>query len=188
MVLAAFATACQQPPSGPSDPGAGASGNGAPSPPVQVPQVAGDYTLTIGGGICRWAPLPPDLTLRTYRAVLQQQGGFLALSFSGVTFEGHPSGTSPTLTGQLHVPTGVATFELPKPDLGWWNEWETVWAPVTEVLSDGSRIQVYGAVRATVEPSGLSGTFQGTFVYSPSSPQVRSGSCESDQHRFTLAR
>lgn len=38
----------------------------------------------IGGGVCKWSPLPWDLMNRTYRASLAQQGPFLQLSFSGV--------------------------------------------------------------------------------------------------------
>ena len=189
MVVAALVSACQPPPSAPSDIGPGATDNNGTPPTVQIPQVAGEYTLTMGGGICKWSPLPWDLMNRTYRASLAQQGSFLQLSFSGHNFEGLRPGTSPVVTGQLYPSTGVATFDLPKPHNGWWNEGEYEWAPVTELLSDGSRLEIEGTVQATLDPSGLSGTFTGIFRYSPASPGALSGrSCESDHHRFTLTR
>jgi hypothetical protein len=129
------------------------------------------------------------LTLRTYRASLSQHGRGLSLSLTGATFKGHPSGTSPALIGHFDASTDVATFDLPKPQLGWWNEGEDVSALLTEVLPDGSRIEIDGTVLATSGPSGLSGTFNGTFSYWPSSPLGGlGGDCESDRHQFTLAR
>ena len=183
MVLAALVAACQQPPSAPSEVGAGSPANGGTPPTVQVPQVAGEYTLTLGGGVCKWSPLPWDLMNRTYRVSLAQQGSFLQLSFSGTNFHGHVPGTSPAVIGQLHPLEGVAAFDLPKPNNGWWNEYEYEWAPVTELLADGTRLEIEGSVRATLEPSGMSGTFTGTFRYS-----TIGRSCESDHHRFVLTR
>ena len=190
MVVAALVSACQQPPSAPSDIGPGATDSGGTPSNVQVPQVAGEYTLAIGGGVCKWSPLPWDLMNRTYRASLAQQGSSLQLSFSGANFEGHRSGSSPVVTGQLYPSTGVATFDLPKPHNGWWNEFGPYeWAPVTELLPDGSRLEIVGSVQATLDPSGLSGTFTGIFDYTAASPGGLSGrSCESDHHRFVLTR
>lgn len=195
-LLAAFAffsVACHRAPSAPSDVGTGpggTAGTSGTSSSVPVPQVAGEYTLTLGGGVCKWSPLPWDLMNRTYRVSLAQQHSGLHLTFSDARFEGHQPGSSPAISGRLEPLTGTATFDLPKPLNGWWNEWAPDWAPVTEVLADGSRLEIEGAVQATIDPSGLSGTFKGMFRYTASGlgPHIRSGSCESDHHRFALTR
>jgi hypothetical protein len=166
--------------------------DGVGSPPLQV-QVAsridGTYTMTIGGGICKWSPLPRDITLRTYRAQLVQRGTGLDLQLSDATFEGHAPGTALAIAGRYDAGTDPVTFDLPKPVYGW-DDYEPVWAPITEVLPDGSRIQIVGTIRATPGPAGLSGTFKGFFAYSPGERAAyqRSGDCESDTHQFTLTR
>ena len=74
----------------------------------------------------------------------------------------------------------------------WWDDYTKVWAPFTEVLLDGSRLEIIGTVRATAVPSGLSGTLKGSFHFSPATlndgPFGWASSCESDTHRFALTR
>jgi hypothetical protein len=171
-------------------------GNGRPplgSPPLGVQiasRIDGTYTLTIGGGVCRWSPLPREFTLRSYRVSLVQRGTGLELKLLDGTFEGHAPGSSPVIAGQYAAGTDPVSFHLPAADRGWWNEYETVWAPITEVLPDGSRIEIYGTVRAALVASGLSGTFKGTFMYSASERATYrlSHGCESDTNEFTLTR
>ncbi len=166
-------------------------GMGSPSLNVQiVGRIDGAYTMTIGGGVCKWGNLPREFALRTFRTTLVQRGTGLDLQLEDATFEGHAPGTAPIVRGQYEGGTEPVVFALSPASRGWWNEGETVWAPVTEVLPDGSRIEIYGTVRVAPVASGLSGTFKGFFYYtaSPTALFRASQDCESDTHQFTLTR
>ena len=166
-------------------------GMGSASLHVQITgRIDGTYTMTIGGGVCKWGNLPREFANRTFRTTLVQRGTGLDLQLADATFEGHAPGTAPVIRGWYEGGSDPVLFDLPPAARGWWNEYEIVWAPVTEVLPDGSRIEIYGTVRATPVASGLSGTFKGTFGYWPSTTAVfqRAFDCESDTHQLTLTR
>ncbi len=150
----------------------------------------GAYTMTIGSGVCKWGNLPLEFRNRTFRATITQQGTGLALQLGGAAFQDHLSGTGPVVSGQYVGGADPVVFELPPAARGWWNEYEAVWSPVTEVLPDGSRIEIFGTVRATVTPDGLSGTFKGFFDYSPSPSALYklNQDCESEHHQFRMVK
>lgn len=166
-------------------------GMGSASLNVQiVGRIDGTYTMFIGGGVCKWGNLPPQFRNRTFQTTLVQRGTGLDLQLADAAFEGHAPGTAPVIRGRYEGGTDPVVFDLPPAARGWWNENEIVWSPVTEVLPDGSRIEIYGTVRATPVASGLSGTFKGFFYYSASATALfrASQDCESDTHQFTLTR
>jgi hypothetical protein len=149
----------------------------APVPVLVWVDYSGTYTLTLGGGVCTNAGSRPTAsTLRTYTALVVHNASTLDVRLSGASFE-----TGDSFPGQVRA-AGV-TFTLIPGSIDW--------AQVTERLPDGTWLEIGGAAVTTPSPSGLSGTFEGTFTqwtYDASAGYQIVGTCQSDAHQFTLAR
>jgi hypothetical protein len=178
-----------------------------------IPEWTGTYTLTMGGGPCAdtSAPLPPELTRRSYRATLTQNG----LTLTGLVFN------VGVFAGQIVNP--AVRFALPNFEF----LRRAKMAPVTHtvplsrlpatvslVATDEPRVRLAGSRRVsypggprgfyetipagrlvftgeavtTMTPSGFTGTLDGAvLLYAPSSDN-RIGICSSTSHVFTLVR
>jgi hypothetical protein len=140
-------------------------------------QVAGTYTLTIraaqkcGVGL---GPdnLPQEVRVRTYAAVVQQDGPTLAVTLTSASL----------IRGQTEfrgwVEPGRVVFDLV------WNGWEP--HLIEEQLPQSRLFRVDGVGVINPQTNGLAGRFGGTLlVVDPSGPTAIA-TCTSPDHGFTL--
>ena len=118
---------------------------GMPTPPRE--NHSGVYTLTITARSCS-PGFPEAAQRRVYTARVEQTGADLRVSLSGADF----LPASNTFTGAVE-PTGQITFWIQP-----LSYWEYYGAELEERLSDGTLLMIFGTIRATGTPAGISGT------------------------------
>lgn len=149
-------------------------------------EVAGTYTLTVTAAAeCR-SELPEEARIRTYTAVVEQDGPRLTVSLEGSTFATGYGRTFNSFHGTVE-PNRV-TFLLN----GYYAHDFYLYLPdVVEQLAAPTLFSVSGSVVTTVSPAGLAGSLDGVIEtledLSPGKFQ-RIASCRSSGHQFVFSR
>ena len=154
-------------------------------------EVAGTYTLTIAAADSCRGKLPDDALLRTYTAVVTQQGPRLETTLTGGSFANNRTGRGSSFPGS--VEPSLVRFSLNLTP--WYNYYPYVpgyYPDIVEQLSSGYFV-VSGSVVAEPSRSGLAGLLDGDIALWPRDPrggssQSPTASCRSSSHRFTLSR
>ena len=143
--------------------------------------IAGDYTLTITADACTDpAPLAQHLRRRTYRARVIQTEERVAVTVTGGDFVSYERYVANQIAGFVFPTT--ATFVL------WPGDWMDP-PGLAERFGDGTMLVFDGRAIVRATASGLSGTFDGTFIHQEPGGMTRIiGSCKSASHTFTLTR
>ncbi len=147
-------------------------------------EVSGTYTLTVTAAECS-AALPAEARIRTYSAVLGQDGPRLVATLAGAKFYMDRDRSHNSFRGRVE-PDRV-TFQLSGP----YDYYGHFYFPeVLEELDSTTFLTVSGSAVTTVSPRGLSGTLNGPVE----TLRLASGrlepvtSCRSTGHRFVLSR
>jgi hypothetical protein len=150
-----------------------------PSAPRE--NVEGTYTLTVTASAECSALLPESARVRTFTAVLRQEGPRVSATLEGASFVSYGSQTYNSFRGTL-AGDGLAFYivegnfyELPG---------------VAELLTPPIYFFMGGSVATTVTGRNRSGTLDGTIGVGEDNPFIFKvlASCESNTHRFELAR
>jgi hypothetical protein len=153
------------------------------------PDVAGTYTLTIAAAEeCR-ANLPEDVRLRSYTAVVTQNGSQLDVRLEGATFAVSVSRRGNWFSGRAE-PTQVV-FNLSRFDPLYYGYYGGGYGDLVEQLADARYLVVSGVARAAGSTAGWSGTLDGAltvFTGKLKSFPAIEAACRSADHRFTLRR
>lgn len=149
-------------------------------------EVAGTYTLTVTAAAeCREA-LPEEARIRTYTAVVTQQGPRLGIVLDGAKFAVVGGQTFNSFRGTVE-PTGI-TLQLNQ-----YGEFSIyVYLPdVLEHLTPQTFVSFSGTTRPTVTRSGLSGALDGTIETLQGGSGGRfqqTAACRSNSHQFILSK
>ena len=154
-------------------------------------EVAGTYTLTIAAADSCRGKLPDEALLRTYTAVVTQQGPRLETTLTGGSFANNRTGRGSSFPGS--VEPSLVRFNLNLTP--WYNYYPYVpgyYPDIVEQLSSGYFV-VSGSVGAEPSRSGFAGLLDGDIALWPRDPrggssQSPTASCRSGSHRFTLSR
>ena len=154
-------------------------------------EVAGTYTLTIAAADSCRGKLPDEALLRTYTAVVTQQGPRLETTLTGGSFANNRTGRGSSFPGS--VEPSLVRFSLNLTP--WYNYYPYVpgyYPDIVEQLSSGYFV-VSGSVGAEPSRSGFAGLLDGDIALWPRDPrggssQSPTASCRSGSHRFTLSR
>ncbi|MGH9313112.1 MAG: carboxypeptidase-like regulatory domain-containing protein [Vicinamibacterales bacterium] len=148
-------------------------------------EVAGTYTLTVAAAAeCR-AALPEEARIRTYTAVLSQDGPRLTVALEGSKFLVAGGRTLNSFGGTVE-PNRVS-FKLSE----FYSYYYYYLPDVLEELTATTFLAVSGSATTTVSPTGLSGTLNGpieTLQGVGSGRFDRVTSCRSTGHQFVLSR
>lgn len=149
-------------------------------------EVSGTYILKVTAAAECHAVLPEEARIRTYTAVLKQDGPRLTVTLEGSKFVVDGSRTLNSFRGTVE-PNRV-TFVLN----GYFADVFYLYLPdVLEQLSTPTLFSVSGSAVTAVSPAGLSGTLSGTIetLQSISVGRFQTiASCRSDGHQFVLSR
>ena len=122
--------------------------------------------------------LRPDLRTRTYDAQISQRGSDLEVQLTEPRFQITSRGRGDRFVGSV-TPTG-ASFRL---DFSYYYYYGPSMANLTEVISDGSLLWIYGNAPLTGSPSGLNGTFNGWLSHLSGNNFL--GGCQASTMSFT---
>ena len=154
-------------------------------------EVAGTYTLTIAAADSCRGKLPDDALLRTYTAVVTQQGPRLETTLTGGSFANNRTGRGSSFPGT--VEPSLVRFSLNLTP--WYNYYPYVpgyYPDIVEQLSSGYLV-VSGSAVAEPSRSSFAALLDGDIALWPrdpraGSPQSPTASCRSGSHPFTLSR
>jgi hypothetical protein len=144
----------------------------------------GVYTLTIAAdSSCR---LPPEAQRRVYRAIVNQNTGYVTVSLSEAEFV-ITRGAGGGFAGFADAGDAL-TFELGTPSYYWYSAFGHY--DIVDRLSPGVVLVFTGKVTAKGTPQLITGTLAGTiFTASPAAPfPPLAPACESDRHTFSMVR
>jgi Big-like domain-containing protein len=149
-------------------------------------EIAGTYTLTVTAAADCRSELPEEARIRTYTAVVEQDGPRLTVSLEGSKFVAGYGRTFNSFHGTVE-PSRV-TFLLN----GYYDHDFYLYLPdVLEQLATPTLFSVSGSLVTTVSPAGLSGSLDGVIETlegrSPGKFQ-RIASCRSSGHQFVFSR
>ena len=142
-------------------------------------EVSGNYTLTItAANECRAGerPLPEEAWTRTYQAAVRLDGSRLDFTLSGATFT---RGRATFMFNGKVVPEGVEAF-VPLYDS----------PTLSERLSTGEVLLIYGSVKATGSANRITGTIEGDLAVYPTDNifDTATAWCYSARHQIVLSR
>ena len=143
--------------------------------PTPYPNISGTYTLTLSASSGCRLELPEDLRTRTYTATIAQGGGSLTVMLLSIfpPWSNRTFGTDNRFTGLFGENNRVA-FQLQ------FEEWL-----VGEQLGD---FYAYGAMAATISPSGLSGSWDGFMMATVTNENNRRVTCTAPDHGVVFLR
>jgi hypothetical protein len=165
----------------------------------RVGELDGIYTLTIGGGTaCNGSTLPPELSLRTYTAVVRQRSLRLEGEIRNVgTFGGQIFNPQVRFFFSSALPFGRRAERASATDTSTGGirlvsfRKSAYSGPVSgliETLASSNRLVITGEAITTMAPSGFAGTLFGSIsLYEPSRNGLI-GVCQSTSHGFALVR
>jgi hypothetical protein len=144
--------------------------------------VEGAYTLTITASDgC--SQLPPEAMVRRFSASLTQQGPRITATLGNATFLTLGTRTYNRFFGTFDGDRLIFTLFEP------YYYYYYGWPDVIEQLNPSTYLRIGGVVSGTFPPSGGSGSLSGTIGTMGGAPRYEfMATCQSAQHRFTLAR
>jgi hypothetical protein len=151
--------------------------------------IAGPYKLTIDfSGSCSSSnPLSPPLRLRTYDAVISQNGPEISVVLTEARFRTNPIGRGNKFVGRAD--SDGATFWLDPFDAYYYPYGQIYYPNVAERLSDNTILVPQGSATTTGSAAGLSGSMQGWIDHwdarFPNFNMIHLGYCASSA-QFTL--
>lgn len=146
--------------------------------------VAGTYTLRVTAAEECGSKLPSEALVRTYTAVVTQNGPQLTAVLEGATFYRTPSQTFNRFQGVVE-PNRV-TFQLYEGSS--YYGFYYYYPDVLEQLTSTMLLTVAGSASTSLAPVGLSGTLNGVFGTVDAGRLTPLSSCRSASHRFELLR
>jgi Bacterial Ig-like domain (group 2) len=143
--------------------------------PVLVENVSGTYTMTITAAARCSANLPAEARVRTYTAVLSQNGSTVAVTLSGARFVTDGVGRGNRFSGWLNP--GQLLLNLEPYDFYYYTYIDRTHADVIEEVAGGYLV-IVGFAQLSLSPRRLVGRIQGEMDFFRSLPPApRSAEC-----------
>lgn len=153
--------------------------------------IAGTYTLTVAAAGSCSASLPEQTRTRTYTAVVTQMGPQVEVTLTGATFALNEAGKGNRFRGRVEPGQVVFTLNPYHPSFYYYSYGG--YGDVVEQIAPSSYLVINGVVAATIAPSRLGGSLDGSIIHTsdprhrprPTAPTVE---CSSTSHQFVLSR
>lgn len=153
------------------------------TPAAPRAEVSGPYRLSVfASNHC--SNLPDDVRVRSYDALVEQDGPSLTVTLSGAQFLAESGRTLNRFKGVLEPDRAVFTLAAPAVDFYYYHYGGP---DVFEILSPGRNYVMQGTAVVPM-PDRLDGTMSGTIRFLTSSRFATASACSADDHRFVFAR